>query len=47
MKDLRLQAIASNLRKRYSVDKIAAHRPSLMILPVVFPTKSLVPLGWP
>jgi hypothetical protein len=29
------------------VDKIAAHRPQLMMLPVVFATKSLVPLGWP
>jgi hypothetical protein len=47
MKDLRLQAIASNPRKRYSVDKIAAHRPSLMILPVVFPTKALSLLDGP
>jgi drug/metabolite transporter (DMT)-like permease len=47
MKDLRLQAIAIDLSKRFSVDKIAAHRPRLMMLPVVLATKSLVPLGWP
>ena len=47
MKDFRLQAIASDPRKRFFCGQSRSASASADDAAVVFATKSLVPLGWP